>query len=72
MAVAGIVALWIAFAATHMGLSSLRLRPRLVSALGQRVFLALYSVIALAVFVPMVSLYFGNKQEAEGQPTASA
>ena len=61
MAVAGIVALWIAFAATHMGLSSLRLRPRLVSALGQRGFLALYSVIALAIFVPMVSLYFGNK-----------
>ncbi len=61
MAVAGIAALWIAFAATHMGLSSLRLRPRLVAALGQRGFLGLYSIIALAIFVPLVSLYFRNK-----------
>lgn len=61
MAVAGIVALWIAFAATHVGLSSLRLRPRLVAALGQRGFLGLYSLVALATFVPMVSLYFRNK-----------
>lgn len=61
MAVAGIVALWIAFAASHMGLSSLRLRPRLVAALGPGGFLGLYSLIALAIFVPMVSLYFGNK-----------
>ncbi len=61
MAVAGIVALWIAFAATHMGLSSLRLRPRLVAALGPGGFLGLYSLIALAIFVPMVSIYFQNK-----------
>ena len=61
MAVAGIVALWIAFAATHMGLSSLRLRPRLVAALGPGGFLGLYSLVALAIFVPMVSIYFQNK-----------
>ena len=29
-----IVLLWVAFGATHMGLSSRRLRPRLVAALG--------------------------------------
>ncbi len=61
MAVTGIVALWLAFAATHISLSSLRWRPRLVAALGQQRFLGVYSLIALATFVPMVSLYFRNK-----------
>jgi uncharacterized membrane protein len=62
-AAAEIVALWLAFALTHMGLSSLRLRPRLVGALGERGFLGLYSLVALAVFVPLVGLYFGHKHE---------
>jgi uncharacterized membrane protein len=61
MAVACIAALWIAFAATHMGLSSLRLRPKLVGALGDLGFQGLYSLVALALFVPLVWVYFANQ-----------
>ena len=57
----GIVLLWAAFTATHIGMSSASLRPRLVGALGQLGFLALYSIVALAIFVPLVRLYFANK-----------
>jgi uncharacterized membrane protein len=56
-----IAALWIAFWATHMLLSSVALRPRLVGALGDRAFLGVYSLVALALFVPLVSIYFGNQ-----------
>ncbi|MBM4334356.1 MAG: hypothetical protein FJ108_00395 [Deltaproteobacteria bacterium] len=55
-----IALLWLAFTATHVGLSSLSLRPRLVAALGQVGFLGLYSVVALAIFVPLIRLYFQN------------
>jgi len=56
-----ILLLWAAFAATHMGLSAARLRPALVKRLGERPFAALYSLISLAIFVPLVGVYFGNK-----------
>lgn len=55
--------LWLLFAATHMGLSSLRLRPRLVAALGERAFQGLYSLLALAIFVPLVWFYLGHRHE---------
>ena len=58
---AEILGLWVLFAATHLGLSSQRLRPRLVAALGERVFLGLYSLVALAIFVPLFWLYFASK-----------
>jgi uncharacterized membrane protein len=61
MAVFGIVALWVAFAATHMGMSSLKFRPRLVAALGERGFQGVYSLVALATFVPLVWVYLANK-----------
>jgi uncharacterized membrane protein len=54
-------ALWILFAATHMILSSIALRPRLVASLGDRGFLGVYSLIALATFVPLVWVYFTHK-----------
>jgi len=57
----GIALLWLAFTATHVGLSSARVRPRLVAALGPVAFLGLYSAIALAIFVPLIRLYFTNK-----------
>lgn len=60
-AVLGIAALWIAFAASHMLLSSARLRPRLVGAIGERPFLGLYSLVAFATFVPLVWLYFRSR-----------
>jgi uncharacterized membrane protein len=45
-----------------MGLSSLRLRPRLAAMLGERAFLGLYSLVALGLFVPLVWVYLGNRQ----------
>jgi uncharacterized membrane protein len=56
-----ILVLWIAFAATHMGLSARSLRPRLVAALGERPFAGVYSLVALAIFVPLVWIYFANQ-----------
>lgn len=57
----GIAVLWLAFAATHMSLSSLGLRPRLVAKLGEQGFQGVYSLVALGVFVPLVGLYFANQ-----------
>jgi uncharacterized membrane protein len=57
----GVALLWLAFTATHVGLSSLRVRPRLVAALGQTGFLGLYSLVAFAIFVPLIWLYFQSK-----------
>ena len=54
---ATILPLWVAFAASHMGLSSHRLRPRLVARLGERGFTALYSLLAFASFVSLVGVY---------------
>ena len=59
-----IAALWIAFAGSHMALSSRRLRPRVVAALGdERRFQGLYSLVALGIFVPLVTIYFHHKHE---------
>lgn len=59
--ITSILLLWVAFTGTHLGLSSLRLRPRLVERLGANGFLGLYSVVALAIFVPLMSIYFGDR-----------
>lgn len=56
-----IVLLWIAFTATHLGLASVRVEPRLRAKLGNAGFVGLYSVVALAIFVPLVAIYFGNR-----------
>jgi len=53
--------LWLAFAATHMVLSSVQLRPRLIGVLGERPYQGLYSAVALLLFVPLVWFYFANK-----------
>jgi uncharacterized membrane protein len=53
--------LWVGFALTHMLLSSTGLRPRLVAAIGDRGFQGVYSLIALALFVPLCWVYFGHK-----------
>jgi len=53
--------LWVAFAATHMGLASTRLRPRIVEKIGERGYQGLYSLVALAIFIPLVACYFGHK-----------
>lgn len=53
--------LWVAFGGTHMVLSSMTVRPRVVGALGLNGFLGVYSLVALATFVPLVSVYMGNR-----------
>jgi len=59
-----ITGLWLAFAGSHLALSSRRWRPRLIAALGdERRFQGLYSLIALATFVPLVAIYFRHKHE---------
>ena len=60
-AVSVIFALWTLFALTHVVLSSNPLRPRAVRLFGERLFQGLYSLVAFAVFVPLVLVYAGNK-----------
>jgi uncharacterized membrane protein len=56
-----IALLWLAFGASHVVLSSNALRPAIVARTGERAFGALYSVVALAIFVPLVSVYLGHR-----------
>lgn len=49
------------FGASHVALSSVRWRPRLVARLGEPGFLGLYSLVAFAFFVPATWLYFGHR-----------
>jgi uncharacterized membrane protein len=53
--------LWAGFAGSHMGLSSLPVRSRLVAKLGEPPFLGLYSIVAFVFFIPLVWVYFANK-----------
>jgi uncharacterized membrane protein len=53
--------LWLLFAASHLGLASRRVEPALAGRLGRRGYLGLYSAVALALFVPLVWVYFGNR-----------
>lgn len=61
LATVTILALWLAFAGSHMLLSSLPVRERLVARLGQGPFLGLYSLLSFVFFVPLVWTYFANK-----------
>ena len=63
MAAATIIFFWLAFAATHMGLSSAPVRTRLIAGLGERAFLGVYSLVAFATFVPLVWFYFAHKHQ---------
>lgn len=60
-AVTVIMALWVVFAFTHVVLSGNPLRPRAVRLFGERLFQGLYSLLAFAVFVPLVLVYAANK-----------
>jgi uncharacterized membrane protein len=62
-AAAWIAALWLGFVLTHMVPSSRRWRARLVARLGQGAFLGLYSLVALALFVPLVWIYMVNRHQ---------
>jgi uncharacterized membrane protein len=56
-----ILLLWVVFTASHLGLASVRVEPKLRARLGDGPFLGLYSLIALAVFIPLMWVYFGNR-----------
>jgi len=56
-----ILLLWAAFTATHLGLASVRVEPRLRAKLGDGPFLGLYSLLALAIFIPLIWLYLPNR-----------
>lgn len=56
-----IALLWTVFAASHLSLSSLRFRPRLVERLGESRFLGMYSLVAALTFVPVVWVYAASK-----------
>jgi uncharacterized membrane protein len=46
---------------THIGLSSRRIRARLVDTIGANGHQGLYALVALGIFVPLVWVYFANK-----------
>ena len=52
---------WGAFAGTHMVLSSLPVRGKLIERLGEKAFVRVYSLVALATFIPLVWVYLGNR-----------
>ena len=60
-AVLVILLLWSGFAASHVGLASVRMRPRLVDRLGEPAYLGVYSLVSLAFFVPLVRFYLTHK-----------
>ena len=59
--VVAIVLLWLGFASSHLALSSLPVRQRLVARIGEPRFRGLYSLVAFAFFVPLVRIYFTHK-----------
>jgi uncharacterized membrane protein len=56
-----IVLLWAGFTATHIGLSSLPVRGRIIARMGELPFRAIYSLVAFALFVPLVGTFFAGK-----------
>jgi uncharacterized membrane protein len=62
---AQVALLWLAFAGTHLALASRRVEPALAAKLGRHGYLGLYSVVALASFVPLCFVYFSNRHAGE-------
>jgi uncharacterized membrane protein len=56
-----VLLLWLGFAGSHLLLSSMSVRQRLIGRLGELPFRGLYSLVALAFFVPLVRIYFRSK-----------
>ena len=59
-----IVLLWLGFAGSHLLLSTLPVRRRLVTRMGEQPFRGLYSLVAFAFFVPLVLTYFTHTSTA--------
>jgi uncharacterized membrane protein len=62
---ATVALLWIGFAGTHLLLSSLPVRGRLVGWIGERPFQGLYSLVAFAFFVPLIRVFFAHKHAGD-------
>jgi uncharacterized membrane protein len=60
-----IVLLWLGFAGSHLLLSHVPVRQRLVERLGETPFRGLYSLVAFAFFIPLVVVYFRHKHAGE-------
>ena len=60
-----ILLLWALFIGTHLGLASTRVEPALKEKLTANGFLGLYSLVALASFVPLCWIYLGNRHAGE-------
>lgn len=60
-----ILLLWLVFIGGHLGLASVRVEPVLKEKLGEPAFLGLYSLVALASFVPLCWIYFDNRHAGE-------
>lgn len=60
---AWIVLLWLGFAGSHLLMSHLPVRHALVARLGAQPFQGVYSLVALAFFVPMAWTYFSHLHE---------
>jgi uncharacterized membrane protein len=52
---------WVAFAGTHVWLSSVRTRTALIGTIGAQSFQGLYSLVALVTFVPLVWIFAAHK-----------
>ena len=52
---------WLMFAGTHIIGSSIPVRTRLIGRLGNPVFKAVYSLVALATFIPLCYVYFTHR-----------
>ena len=52
---------WVAFAGSHMVLSSIGVRRPLIARLGERGFQGLYSLVAFATLIPLVMTWWGDR-----------
>ncbi len=56
-----IALLWLGFAASHLLLTSVRVRPRVVARIGEPMHRGIFSLIALAFSFPALALYLTNR-----------
>src|SRR5262249_38951171 len=61
-----IVFLWVLFGGSHIVLSSSFVRPQLVAKVGDRAFQGIYSLVALATFIPLC-VYYGHHKHTGPQ-----
>ena len=65
------LALWaVLFVAQHLGVTSTGLRDRLVGAMGEKLYLGLYSVVSIVVFVLLIRAYNAATPDMLLWPTA--